>query len=268
MNYRLSLLVAIFLVFFNSPPLIAAHGGGGGHSGGGSHGGGHAGGRSSGGGSSGHSFGHSVGHSLGHIFGHHSGRHDARSGENSSTRTFKAARPLPVTHIHMRPRRTMFHGNRLFNSGFCDSLRFSWRNLFFAKDIDCFGGSFFFDPFFYGESLSTYFRSDSFTDTGGSADSSGPTDTVKDDLPAPTEEPGAAAPLPSDVREPVVLLQLLDGSMYGLTRYWLEGTDLHYVTTYGGENSVPLVRVDFAKTMQLNAERGTRFDLTRNFPNP
>jgi hypothetical protein len=88
------------------------------------------------------------------------------------------------------------------------------------------------------------------------------------DLPASAEKPGAAVSVPSNVAQPVALLQLLDGSMYGLTRYWLEGLDLHYVTTYGGENSVPLVRIDFAKTIQLNAERGTRFDLTRNSPNP
>jgi hypothetical protein len=68
--------------------------------------------------------------------------------------------------------------------------------------------------------------------------------------------------------EPVALLQLLDGSMYGLTRYWLQGTTLHYVTTYGGENSVPLERIDFAKTTELNAARGTPLDLTRNLQNP
>ena len=56
--------------------------------------------------------------------------------------------------------------------------------------------------------------------------------------------------------------------MYGLTRYWLEGTELHYVTTYGGENSVPLVRIDLAKTLQLNDARGTRFDLTQNSRKP
>src|SRR5436305_14868885 len=56
--------------------------------------------------------------------------------------------------------------------------------------------------------------------------------------------------------------------MYGLTRYWLEGTNLHYITSYGGENTVPLTRIDIAKTLQLNAERSTPFDATRTFPNP
>ncbi|PYT80245.1 MAG: hypothetical protein DMG40_13375 [Acidobacteria bacterium] len=74
--------------------------------------------------------------------------------------------------------------------------------------------------------------------------------------------------MPSNVKEAVALLQLLDGSMYGLTRYWLEGTTLHYITSYGGENTVPLTRIDFAKTLQLNAERSTPFDATRTFPNP
>lgn len=162
----------------------------------------------------------------------------------------------------------MFFHNRMFRSGFCDPLRFSWRDFLFPGDFDCFDGSFPFDPFFYGGSLNTYFWSDSLTESGDSMSSAGSLDTVENDLPASTEELGAAAPLPSDVRQRVVLLQLLDGSMYGLTRYWVEGTDLHYVTSYGGENSVPLVRIDVAKTVQLNAAQGTRFDLTRNFPNP
>jgi len=62
---------------------------------------------------------------------------------------------------------------------------------------------------------------------------------------------------PVTAEEPVILLQLRDGSMYGLTRYWVEGGRLHYITNYGGENSVPLDRVDFARTTQLNAGRGT-----------
>jgi hypothetical protein len=53
------------------------------------------------------------------------------------------------------------------------------------------------------------------------------------------------------------LLQLRDGSMYGLIRYWVDGERLHYVTDYGGEDDLPLGRIDFAKTTQLNASRGT-----------
>lgn len=60
---------------------------------------------------------------------------------------------------------------------------------------------------------------------------------------------------------PVTLLQLRDGSMYGLTEYWVEGDELHYFTTYRGEGSVPIERIDFEKTAKLNAGRGVEFAL-------
>ena len=264
MNRRLSLsvaiLVAIVLVLAGSPSLFAAKGGG--------HGGGHAGGRSSGGGSSGHSVGHSVGHSLGHIFGNHSGRRGAHPSESQTRRIFNPAHPLPPARTRIRTRRRIFRRNQFFNSGYCDPFRFSWRNALFPGEFDCFRDSFFFDPFFYGASLNTYFWSDSLTDSGDSANPEGPPEAAENNGPLSAEEPGAAVPLPSSAEKPVALLQLLDGSMYGLTRYWLEGTTLHYVTTYGGENTVPLERVDFPKTLQLNAEVGSHFDLTQNPHHP
>ena len=60
---------------------------------------------------------------------------------------------------------------------------------------------------------------------------------------------------------PITLLQLRDGSMYGLTDYWVRDGELHYTTTYGGQNSLPFERIDFEKTMQLNAGRGLPFVL-------
>ena len=53
----------------------------------------------------------------------------------------------------------------------------------------------------------------------------------------------------------MTLLQLRDGSMYGLTRYWVEGNSLHYVTDYGGSNSVALDHIDVVKTKQLTLHR-------------
>jgi hypothetical protein len=50
--------------------------------------------------------------------------------------------------------------------------------------------------------------------------------------------------------------------MYGLRDYWVLDGQLHYVTNYGGENSVPLSQIDFAKTTQLNADRGMRFSVS------
>lgn len=71
---------------------------------------------------------------------------------------------------------------------------------------------------------------------------------------------GEAAPAQGASR-PLTLLQLKDGSMYGLTDYWLEDGKLHYFTNYGGENSVPFDWIDLDKTVQLNSERDVEFVL-------
>ena len=68
--------------------------------------------------------------------------------------------------------------------------------------------------------------------------------------------------------QPVTLLQLVDGPMYGLTDYWIEGDQLHYVTTYGGRNAVPIERIDFAKTAELNADQGVEFVLRPKSKSP
>ncbi len=49
--------------------------------------------------------------------------------------------------------------------------------------------------------------------------------------------------------------------MYGLTDYWVKEGELHYTTTYGGQDSVPLERIDLEKTEQLNGDRGVLFVL-------
>jgi hypothetical protein len=49
--------------------------------------------------------------------------------------------------------------------------------------------------------------------------------------------------------------------MYGLTDYWVKGGELYYTTTYGGQNSLPFERIDFEKTVRLNAEVNVTFVL-------
>ena len=82
---------------------------------------------------------------------------------------------------------------------------------------------------------------------------------------APQTPPAAAQQVPAEPEQkappPLTLLQLKDGSMYALTVYWVEGGRLHYITSYGGENAVPLDGIDFDKTVQLNWERGVEFVL-------
>ncbi len=73
------------------------------------------------------------------------------------------------------------------------------------------------------------------------------------------EEPGVAAR--GQQTEPLTLLELKDGYMYGLTDYWVKDGQLHYFTSYGAQNSVPIERVDLDKTVRLNWERGVEFVL-------
>jgi hypothetical protein len=72
----------------------------------------------------------------------------------------------------------------------------------------------------------------------------------------------------ADATPQITLLQLKDGSMYGLTAYWVEGGELHYVTNYGGANAIPLDRIDLAKTVALNAAHGQAFVLRENSLRP
>lgn len=69
-----------------------------------------------------------------------------------------------------------------------------------------------------------------------------------------------STPVPADNRA-VTLLQLKDGSMYGLVEYWVSGGLLNYITDYRARNAVPLDRIDLEKTVQLNSQRGVPFVL-------
>jgi hypothetical protein len=65
----------------------------------------------------------------------------------------------------------------------------------------------------------------------------------------------------TEISKPTVTIYLTDGSSYGVTDYWLVGGNLHYVTTYGGENSIPFERLDLQHTVDENAARGVNFTL-------
>jgi hypothetical protein len=56
---------------------------------------------------------------------------------------------------------------------------------------------------------------------------------------------------------PVIWLK--DGYSYELAAYSVQDGQLHYRTSYGGENSVPLDSIDFERTAQDNSERGAQF---------
>jgi hypothetical protein len=262
---RPSLLV--FLAFFASTSVYAGHGGGGGHSAG------HSGGRGS--------SGHSIGHSFAHMFGHHSGSKNSQvtnaSDSRADTSVLTSAIALNRFTSHPTPAglllgprpRSVLRLNRHFNSGFCGSFGFSRHTFLFPGDFDCFGDPFFFDPFFSVGFAAGYLGSNSLVDAGDLSAVSGTLDFTPavDDADAafvdstPVRWEGAEFPPDalSRVEVPVVLLQLKDGSMYGVTRYWFQDGRLYYVTTYGGENNVPLDRIDFPTTVKLNADRNVPF---------
>ena len=159
------------------------------------------------------------------------------------------------------PFRQGFNGG--FHHSFCGSpLGFDSG----FESLNCFGNSFsspFISPFGRGYGAGPYYARGNYGYTSGdqAADESSDYEppsapgTYMPDALTPAQPEETPAPLP------VTLLALKDGTMYGVTDYWLEQGQLHYVASYGGQNSVPLDRVDIGKTVELNSANGLGFNL-------
>lgn len=271
---------AVLVIGWMAATGLYAGPGGGGHGGSGGHGsgghgasGGHGG---HGGFSSGRGAGHAVGHSLGHFF----GRQSKGAGPSGETDIAQHQSPGTVSagsqrfhhrHINDFPfgdRFLQFHNRHGFGFDGCGGFGFPRRGFFFGGDFSCFGGGFLFDPFFNGEFSDSFGPSDSTTaalaaEAGAEAAEQDNGAEIVGESSAVQEGSRGVLGLPEETKSehPVTLLQLRDGSMYGLTDYWVDGQQLHYRTTYGGENSIGLESVDLEKTAQLNADRGVVFDL-------
>ena len=61
--------------------------------------------------------------------------------------------------------------------------------------------------------------------------------------------------------KPLTLLVFKDHSIRAVTRYWKEGSQLHYVTSHGGQKSVSLDLLDLEFTRKANEERNVKFEL-------
>lgn len=273
MRYRLSAFVVFSAFFLNTVPSFAQHGGFGGHGGGGF---------------SGHSMGHFGGRSSGRASGSHSGGMAPRSGHGQQppmagaamvhgrivqlpTPGFHVLQPSrfrhPVTEFGFRNRSGFFGFGAFSTLGLCSPFGGFPNRFFWGGGFDCFDDDFFFDPFFFGGFFPGAFGVNDVDDLAqppdvenidasfsNADDATGYTNyetTVISEQPA--QESKSTKP------KPTILLQLTDGSMYGLTDYWVVEDRLRYLTDYGGENSIPLSRIDFDKTNQLNAERGVKF---------
>ena len=77
---------------------------------------------------------------------------------------------------------------------------------------------------------------------------------------APPEETGGGGGSASSSDNEVVLF-LKDGTVYAITDYWIADNKLHYITNYGGENSIPLDQLDMQRTVDVNAKRGINITL-------
>lgn len=59
----------------------------------------------------------------------------------------------------------------------------------------------------------------------------------------------------------VTVLYLKNGYSVGVTDYYLDQGELHYMTTYGGEDAVPIEQVDLQRTVNENGSMGVTFVL-------
>jgi hypothetical protein len=229
------------------------------------HGGGHM-----GGGFSGHGI-FSSGHSSGRGHSSHSSsrfvsgiRHIVpgfwRSNKSASPSTDSLAavrvgtgdpprRPI----IGIRPSAPLFlrrppFRNPCFGHAFCSGFGFGFGSPLVCDPLFGFGRCL---PFF---GLTYGFQSDSFSAGAQPQDVA----SSASDLGSPS---AASSTDDAERNQPITLLQLKNGWMYGLTDYWVEGDNLHYVTNYGGKNSVPLDLIDLGTTIRLNSERGIEFSL-------
>jgi len=74
-------------------------------------------------------------------------------------------------------------------------------------------------------------------------------------------QPAAASAGTAAESKPATLLYFKDGTSVGVTEYWLADDQLHYITTYGGENMVRMSRLDLQRTVDENSRRSIEFIL-------
>lgn len=68
---------------------------------------------------------------------------------------------------------------------------------------------------------------------------------------------------PEEVQAEKILfvLYMKNGAVYAVTNYWIADGKLHYLTSYGGENTIEMNDLDLQKTVDVNTKRGVDFTL-------
>jgi hypothetical protein len=225
--------------------------------------------------------GHSIGYSFAHLFGHRSQGASAALTAIPPEHGRVSALPESVLRVSHRPPRDrlisrppigFFLRRKAFGSGGCLDGWFE-HSLWFGDSWSCSSDGFFLDPYFFGW-FSGWPYGSAFggvwfgAGTGPDSAVWSPAEpdtayqgTIRDTTDETPNSSDSATTSRNGVKaeSPITLLQLRDGSMYGLTDYWVKDGELHYRTTYGGENSLPFERIDFRKTVQLNADRDVPF---------
>jgi hypothetical protein len=187
-------------------------------------------------------------------------------------------------HIFIPPHPRHFHnGNDFFFFGGCFGGFFPcgpglWWGPGFGLGYGC-------DPVLgcngYGYGYPNYMTDEANYDMQVQSDTSSPDrapeygpfrwqgELPQNDSAADDSAPGAAVVAPAteaasaaEAAKPPVTIYLRDGSSYGVRDYWLAGGSLHYVTSYGGENSIPVEKLDLQRTVDANAAAGVSFVLS------
>lgn len=83
--------------------------------------------------------------------------------------------------------------------------------------------------------------------------------------------PEVSSPEEIQAEKILFVLYMKDGALYAVTNYWIADNKLHYLTSYGGENTIDMSDLDLQKTVDVNAKRGLDFTLKprpdQNSPN-
>jgi len=176
--------------------------------------------------------------------------------------------PVPRRPIIFAPFNPFFPG---FGFGFGFGLGFGGFSNGAFGPCDPFWGCYGYG-YGYGGSIGYgYYGGGSFDSSGYNADVSysgeedaSPSQETNPSLyvqgPETLQQPQTANAGPSE--NPVIaVLYLKNGSSYAVTDYWLADGKVHYVTSYGGENSVEESDLDLQRTVNENASQGLTFTL-------
>ena len=111
----------------------------------------------------------------------------------------------------------------------------------------------------YGANLS-YSGAEDMSPSEDATASQEPAPTLFAQAPETSQAPETATSGPT-TKPVTAVLYLKDGSSYAVTDYWLTEGKIHYVTSYGGENTIEQSALDLQRTVNENAAQGLTFTL-------